>query len=34
MQFTEFGKRDGKTLLLLPGTACALAAWLTLWIGT
>ena len=22
MQFTEFGKADGKTLLLLPGTAC------------
>ena len=22
MQFTEFGKEDGKTLLLLPGTAC------------
>ena len=22
MQFTEFGKQDGKTLLLLPGTAC------------
>ena len=22
MQFTEFGKSDGKTLLLLPGTAC------------
>ena len=22
MQFTEFGKPDGKTLLLLPGTAC------------
>ena len=22
MQFTEFGKKDGKTLMLLPGTAC------------
>ena len=22
MQFSEFGKADGKTLLLLPGTAC------------
>ena len=22
MQFTEFGKQEGKTLLLLPGTAC------------
>ncbi len=22
MQFTEFGKQDGKTLLLLPGTDC------------
>ena len=22
MQFTELGNRDGKTLLLLPGTAC------------
>ena len=22
MQFTEFGKQDGKTLMLLPGTAC------------
>ena len=22
MQFTEFGKEDGKTMLLLPGTAC------------
>ena len=22
MQFTEMGKTDGKTLLLLPGTAC------------
>ena len=22
MQFTEMGKQDGKTLLLLPGTAC------------
>ena len=22
MQFTEFGKQGGKTLLLLPGTAC------------
>ena len=23
MQYTEFGKADGKTLLLLPGTACS-----------
>ena len=22
MQFTEMGARDGRTLLLLPGTAC------------